>query len=257
MRCWQALSTSCAVECRVCSRSGAGHGERRRKFGVTALGHFGVLLNTVNPNIKSIRDFTDKDRITVPAVKVSHQAIVLAMAAAKEWGFEHWARLDPLTVTMNAADQTTGLLSGGGGFNTSFASIPFTVLQLKDQRVRTVLNSWDIIGDITSSVLWSSKKFRDANPKVYRAVVEALKEATDIINADKKRAVTYYVQDSKTNMSVDELVALLQEPHYGLNVTPVGVQHYADFMHKTGRLSVAPKSWKDMFFEDIHDLDGS
>jgi NitT/TauT family transport system substrate-binding protein len=119
------------------------------------------------------------------------------------------------------------------------------------------MNSWDIIGDITSSVLWSSKKFRDANPKVYRAVVEALKEATDIINTDKKRAVTYYVQDSKTNMSVDELVAMLQEPHYGLNVTPVGVQNYADFMHKTGRLSVAPKSWKDMFFEDIHDLNGS
>jgi hypothetical protein len=47
----------------------------------------------------------------------------------------------------------------------------------------------------------------------------------------------------------------LVEKHAAM--TPVGVQHYADFMHKTGRLSVAPKSWKDMFFDDIHDLDGS
>jgi NitT/TauT family transport system substrate-binding protein len=32
---------------------------------------------------------------------------------------------------------------------------------------------------------------------------------------------------------------------------------YADFLHKTGRLKNKPASWKDMFFEDIHNEKGS
>ncbi len=42
-----------------------------------------LQLNTRSPNIKSIRDLTDKDKIAMPAVKVSQQAILLQMAAAQ------------------------------------------------------------------------------------------------------------------------------------------------------------------------------
>jgi len=28
-------------------------------------------------------------------------------------------------------------------------------------------------------------------------------------------------------------------------------------MHKVGRIKVVPASWKDMFWPEIHDLDGS
>ena len=39
-------------------------------------------LNTANPDIKSIKDFTERDRIAVPSIKVSVQAVLLQMAAA-------------------------------------------------------------------------------------------------------------------------------------------------------------------------------
>src|SRR5215472_14868234 len=51
--------------------------------GIAAFSSQPILLNTRNPGIKSITDFTDKDKIAVPAVKVSVQAMMLQMAAAK------------------------------------------------------------------------------------------------------------------------------------------------------------------------------
>src|SRR6185295_6719108 len=40
-----------------------------------------ILLNTRNPNVKTIADFTEQDKIAVPAVKISLQAMMLQMAA--------------------------------------------------------------------------------------------------------------------------------------------------------------------------------
>ena len=45
--------------------------------GVAALNSMPMLLNTRNPNIKSIRDLTDQDRIAIAGVKVSSQATTL------------------------------------------------------------------------------------------------------------------------------------------------------------------------------------
>src|SRR6476661_4574652 len=68
--------------------------------GVTAFSSQPILLNTSNPKIVAITDYTDKDKIALPAVKVSVQAMMLQMAAAKQWGQSNFARLDPLTVGM-------------------------------------------------------------------------------------------------------------------------------------------------------------
>ena len=46
--------------------------------GMSALTTYPLYLNVRNPNVKSIRDFSDKDKIAVPSVKISTQAIMLA-----------------------------------------------------------------------------------------------------------------------------------------------------------------------------------
>ena len=79
--------------------------------GVTAFSSQPILLNTRNPKIKSITDFTPQDKIALPAVKVSVQAMMLQMAAAKQWGQANFAKLDPLTVGMSPPDATIALLS--------------------------------------------------------------------------------------------------------------------------------------------------
>ncbi len=51
--------------------------------GVAALNAMPLWLVTVNPAVQSIKDFTDKDKIALPTVKSSIQAITLQMAAPR------------------------------------------------------------------------------------------------------------------------------------------------------------------------------
>src|SRR5262245_27715653 len=69
------------------------HGTGNAVKGIAAFSSQPVLLNTRNPNVKSITDFTEQDKIAVPAVKISVQAIMLQMAAAKQWGPPNFAKL--------------------------------------------------------------------------------------------------------------------------------------------------------------------
>lgn len=57
--------------------------------GIAAINAMPLFLNTIKPEIKTIKDFTDKDRIALPAVKVSIQAVILQMAAEKVFGKGH------------------------------------------------------------------------------------------------------------------------------------------------------------------------
>jgi len=93
--------------------------------GICALSSQPFLLNTANPDIKSIRDFGERDRIAVPSIKVSVQAVLLQMAAAAAFGDENYARLDPLTVSMSPPDATIAMLSGAGGVSSAFSVPPF------------------------------------------------------------------------------------------------------------------------------------
>src|ERR1041384_4324875 len=72
--------------------------------GISALSSQPIYLNTRSDNIKSLADLKDSDRIAVPAVKVSLQAVSLQMAAAKMHGQSNYAKYDPLTVSMSPPD---------------------------------------------------------------------------------------------------------------------------------------------------------
>ena len=72
--------------------------------GVASLGNFPYYLVTNNPNVKSIADFSDKDRIALPAVGVSVQSRVLQLASAKLWGDKEFNRLDRISVALPHPD---------------------------------------------------------------------------------------------------------------------------------------------------------
>ena len=107
--------------------------------GICALSSQPFLLNTANPDIKSIKDFSERDRIAVPSIKVSVQAVVLQMAAAAAFGEENYAKLDPLTVSMSPPDATIAMLSGAGGVSSVFSVPPFQFQQLSMRSGRTHL----------------------------------------------------------------------------------------------------------------------
>ncbi len=226
--------------------------------GVCAMTTYPLYLNVRNPAIKSIRDFSDKDRIAVPSVKISTQAIMLQMAAAREFGDANYARLDPWTVGLSHPDGLLAITNNTGGIDAHFTTSPFHEQEMKIPGMRTLTTSYEILGGpATAIVIATSTKYRDENPKTYRAFYDALKEAIDTINKDKRAAAKVYLEQAKdTKNSVDDILAMISAPDYAYTLTPQKVYKTAEFMNKIGSIKSKPASWTDLFFPEAYGLQG-
>jgi NitT/TauT family transport system substrate-binding protein len=225
---------------------------------VAAINSMPLYLVTNNPKVKTIKDFTDKDKIALPAVKVSIQAVTLQMAAEKAFGPGQQNKLDHLTVSMSHPDGETALLSGGSEITAHLSSPPFQYQELEHKGMHRVLNSYDVLGGpATFNVVWTTKKFHDENPKVYAAFVAALDEATADINKDRRKAAETYLRISKDKDSLDDILKMLNDPEIKYTTTPNNTMKYVDFMYKIGSIKVKPDAWKDMYFPNAQKLPGS
>ena len=226
--------------------------------GVTCLNSMPLFLTTNNPNVKTIKDFTDKDRIALPAVKVSVQARTLQMAAEKAFGEGQHEKLDRLTVSMKHPDGVAAMLSGGSEITAHFTSPPYQYQELQDPKIRKVLSSYEVLGGpATFNCVWARTSFREQNPKLFRAVVEALKEAMAMINADKQGAAKVYIDEAGSKLDPEFIAKIVTDPDIVFTVAPQNTMKYAEFMHKVGALKNKPASWKDYFFPEIHGVSGS
>lgn len=226
--------------------------------GVSAMTTYPLYLNVRNPNIKSIKDFTDKDKIAVPSIKVSTQAIMLQMEAARVFGDANYATLDPYTVGLSHPDGLLALTNNSGGVDAHFTSSPFHEQEMKLPGVRTLTTNYQILGGpATAVVIAASTKFREGNPKVYQAFFEALGEAIATINKDKRAASKVYLEQAKdTKDTVDDIYAMINALDYSYTLTPQKVGATADFMYKIGSIKTKPSSWKELFFPEVQNLPG-
>jgi len=226
--------------------------------GVCAINNTPMYLNTRNPRIQSLKDFTPADKIALPSVKVSIQAITLQMAAAQVFGPENYAKLDPLTVTMRHPDAMVALLSGSGEVTSHFTSPPFMFQELQKSGIRRVLSSKDVVGDSSFIIAYATAKFHKANPKTVGAFLAATEEAMAFINANKREAARIYVKRTKgKEADIPSLMKILNDPDVVFSTTPSGIMKYAAFMYKVGTIKSQPSSWKDLFIPEVHNLPGS
>jgi len=227
--------------------------------GVGALLAMPMYLNTRNPAIKSIRDFTEKDKIGVAGIKVSYQAMLLQMAAAKEFGAANYNRLDALTVTVSNPNGVLALANPTSEINTHFTPPPFAYWELRTPGVRTVLKSYDILGGpATLNQVWTTVKFRNEQRALHDAFWAALQEATRMINDNRKQAAeTYLKQSGDSKSTVAEILELLQDPEIQYSIVPNRVLVVAEFMGKVGLLKRKASGWRDFYFEEQHRLPGS
>ncbi|CAM5455459.1 ABC-type taurine transport system, periplasmic component OS=Afipia felis OX=1035 GN=NCTC12722_03215 PE=4 SV=1 [Afipia felis] len=225
---------------------------------VSAVTSMPIYLNTRSPDVKTIADFTDKNRIALPAVRVSPHAVVLQMAAAKAFGNENYSKLDRLTVSLSHADGMAAMMSGVSEIDSHFTAPPYQYQELRSGKVHRVLSSYDVAGQNSTFVLvWAAEKFRKDNPKTYDAFVAALNEAMDIINKDKRAAAKFYVETSKEKITEEEIYEILTNPENTFTTVPSGISTYTDFMYKVGIITTKPNSWKDLFFDNAHKLTGN
>src|SRR5262245_11368732 len=157
--------------------------------GVAAMSSLPMYLNTNAEHLKKLDDLTDRDKIAVTGVKVSIPSLVMQMYARQKYGASEVSRFDKFTVTMTHPDGVVALLSGSGGIDAHFTSPPFHQRERKDPRIRTIMTSDEVMGGSTTfTMLSTTSKFREQNPKLYEAVLQALNEANEVIKADKRAA---------------------------------------------------------------------
>jgi NitT/TauT family transport system substrate-binding protein len=234
-------------------------GTRNAVKGIAVTGALPFRLNSINPKVLTIKDFTEEDRIALPAIKVSLQAVLLQMASAKAFGEAEYAKLDALTVSMAHPDAYAALISGGrGSINAHFGQSPFQDEELAHPNVHTVLTSYDVLGGPASGeAVITTTAFHDRNPTLYRAVLAAIEETIAVINADELRAAQIYVQQTRAKQPVELLHKIISTPQVAYSLVPKATMQYADFLYRTGRIKRRPASWADLFFPEIHDRPGS
>ncbi len=230
---------------------------RSQVIGVSAISGGAMWLNTNNPNIHSLRDFTAKDKIALPGIKTSFAAIALQMAAAKEFGIENYAQLDPLTVGMPHPDAAIALLGGRSEITAHMASPPFSNQELANPKIHRVFDTMDVFGPLTILMTMASKPFADANPKLMVALIDATDEAIGFIAAHKREAAETYIRVMNAKTSIDELLKILDDPETVYSTTPTGAMRYAQFLGHTGTIKFMPTAWTDMFIAPIHARSGN
>jgi NitT/TauT family transport system substrate-binding protein len=224
---------------------------RQNVRGIASLGNFPYLLVSTNPKVNSIADFTDEDRIALPAVSVSVQARILQMAAAKRWGTAEFARLDRLTQSVPHPDATAAVIAGQTEINSHFGNPPFQDQELAgNPKAHVVLSSYDVLGGPSSStVLYATEKYVKENPKTYRAFIAALDEAAHLVAANPELAADAYLRVTRAKTDRAFLLKVIRNPQIQFKVAPQNTLGLAQFLHQAGAIRKQPASWKDYFFE--------
>src|ERR1044072_4040248 len=153
---------------------------------------------------------------------------------------------------MSHPDATAALLGGQSEITANFSSAPFQYRQLKNPAIKLLLNSKDLFLDdpMSFNVVAATSKFKTDNPKLFAAFVAGMKEATAIINADKRRAAEIYLNVEGETTTVDEIMEVLADKDIVHNNRVGGIRAFVDFMAKTGSLRNPPANWRDMFFPE-------
>ena len=223
--------------------------------GVAALGRNAFIVVSNKPAIKSLKDFTDDDRISLPATN-SPQAILLKMASDKLYGQPN--HFDKMMVALPHPDSVTALL-GGKEISGYVSTPPFQQFLLRDKRIHAVATAKEILNgeEATGVIVGGAKKFVDDNPKVAKAVFLALDDAMKFIRENKPRCADIYIESEKSKLSKEDVVAMMSDGSTEYDVAPHGLKRFADFMKKIGMMGQSPNDWKEAFFPTAYDRSGS
>jgi NitT/TauT family transport system substrate-binding protein len=216
-----------------------------------------MTLYTINPNVNSIADFTEKDRIAVPTVRLSFNSMMLQMAAEQLWNDPH--RLDHLTVALGHPDAVVALSAGYGKATVTahIAVQPFTDRGLKLPGAHVITDSRKVFGGpLTQITLLATRTTKERNPTLFKAVAAALEQSIKVANADKRAAATLWKEVHKAPDAVDDLVTQLDDPGFEFTSRPQRIAHFTAFLNRIGTMKAKVGDWKELFWETAHQQQG-
>jgi NitT/TauT family transport system substrate-binding protein len=233
---------------------------RGRVKGICASSAQPALLLTRDPRIKSLRDYQEGDKIAVPTIRVSTQAILLQIAASQLFGPEKWNQFDAMTVQLGHPDALIAMKNASHEVKSHFAAPPFQFYEQQQiPEVRVVASSADIMGSpLSQGQFMTTTAFAEANPKIVQALRNAADEAKVFIEKSTPEAVEIYREVTGDKTPTEQILEMLRQP--GMmewNIYPQGTMKFADHLVRTGGIKTKPASWKDYYLPVSHDLSGS
>ena len=218
-----------------------------------------MWLISNDPAVKSLTDLKATDRIAVPTVKMSSQAIILQIAARKLFGDAQFDHFDSMTVTLGHPDAQAALTAGGGGSLTGhFSGAPYQAAEAEAPGLHVVTTSDAILGGpYSNAVYFAQTKFHDANPTVIKAFMAAAKAASDYIIANPREACALYLKATGEKGSVDMLLKQIGDPVTSFSTSPFGMMRVAGHMADIKVLKTRPANWQEFFFPEAAALPGN
>ena len=166
--------------------------------GIMSFSRGNMFLLTVDPQMESMRDFKDTDRIAMTDVRSTTYSMVIQMAAAKEYGWDQRTKYDRITVAMGNNEALAAMLSGRMEVKSHMTILPHSTMELNSGKVRILLNSKDLLGEpYTTVASFATTRFKQENPVTYQAVVAGLQEAIDFINTNAAEAADIFLKNEK------------------------------------------------------------
>src|ERR1035437_253611 len=197
--------------------------------GVAAMSSMPMYLNTHAEHLRSLDDIREDEKIAITAVKVSIPAIIMQMYAKQKYGAANTFKYDRYTISMQHPDGVVALLTGNKQITAHYASPPFHPRERKEPNIRTIMTSDDVMGGATTfTMISTTTKFHDENPKAYAAFVAALKQSFDMIRSDKHPAAQVLLDSmGGKGWTVEELVEILNDPKIYYTTKHENVMKYA------------------------------
>ena len=218
-----------------------------------------MWLISNRPEVKSLRDLLPTDKIAVPTVKISSQAIVLQIAARQLYGDAGFDHFDAMTVTLGHPDAQAALTGGkGGGLTGHFSGAPYQAAEAEAPGLHVVTTSDQILGGpYSNAVYFATVKFHDANPTVMKAFEAAAKDASEYIAAHPREACELYLAATGEKTPVDVLLKQIGDPKTSYSTAPFGMMRVASHMADTKVLKTRPANWQEFFFPEAAGLPGN
>lgn len=219
---------------------------------LSAINESPIVFVSNNPDVKTIKDLTSKDKIAVPSVKVSVQSLVLQMAVAKEFGIKEYDKFDNLTVSLKHPDAYLAVTTGSTEVNGHIGLEPFSTLELENSNVHQVFNSFDVLGGAhTTNLIWTSEDFYKNNPKLSKIIVEALNEANKFIKENEDEVIKLYLSTTKSNESPEIIAKVLKNTTVYDTKPKANITLFSDFLYDIGAIKQKPKDWTELFFDAV------
>lgn len=226
--------------------------------GMMGLTVYETFLFTVDPDIQTLDDYGPKDRIAMADVRISLQALTIRTILADKFGWDERFRLDANMLPMGNADATTQLLAGVTEIKSAVLAAPYSQT-LREAGARVILSSADAFGGkITSILPYTTQHFKDDNPIVYQATINAMKEAIQFAREHREESVEIYLAHEPNKAGAEFMLEMFGPgKDVDFSENPQGIGALSQFKEKSGEMNNAPTSWKDLFFEEAWVLDGS